>query len=140
MLGMKKEERKGAKEVIFTVTDVGKGILSSLRRKFSDSLLGLVNIQTEHEVLGLAFERKWGSSTGEINRNNGLPTIKRSWSSGMIEDLKVLSNNVILRFGQNSDAVTFPRGFPRYTGTIYQWNVSGNCLKKMEEYNDYEDD
>lgn len=131
MLGMKKEEKDGHREVIFTVTDVGKGILATLRRKLSDKVLGLINFQTEHDVLQLAFERKWGSSTGEINRNNGLPTIRKACELGMISDLRVLSNNVILGFGENPRKETFERGFPRYSGTIYQWRVSSDCMDRM---------
>lgn len=137
MLGMKKEERDGVREVLFTITDVGKGILETLRRKFTDQILNLVKFQTEHEVLKLAFERKWGSRSGEVNRNNGLPTFRKAVELGMIDDLKVLANNVILGFGDNEKAETFGRGFPRYSGTIFQWRVSANCLKQMVEIKDY---
>jgi|CXWL01.1.fsa_nt_gi hypothetical protein len=137
MLGMKKEEKDGKREVLFTVTDVGKGILATLRRKLTDQFLNLIKFQTEHEVLKLTFERKWGSSSGEVNRNNGLPTIRKACELGMIEDLRVLSNNVILRFGDTQKAETFDRGFPRYSGTIYQWRVSADCLQKMVDTKEY---
>lgn len=140
MLGMKKEEKNGNREILFTITDVGKGILETLRRKFKDRFLNLVKFRTEHEVLQLAFQRQWGSRSEEINRNNGLPTIRKACELGMIEDLRVLSNNVILRFGENEHAETFERGFPRYSGTIYQWRVSADCLKRMVEFTDYEYD
>lgn len=137
MLGMKKEEKEGGREVLFTITDVGKGILETLRRKLTDKFLNLVKFQTEHEILKLAFERKWGSRSGEVNRNNGLPTFRKACELGMIEDLRVLANNVILGFGDDEKAETFDRGFPRYSGTIFQWRVSANCLKQMVDIKDY---
>lgn len=141
MLGMKKETLSdGQKEVIFTVTDAGRGILTSLRRKFTDTVLGLVQIQTEHQVLQLTFERRWGSNTQEPNRNNGLPTIKKAADIGIIKDLRVVTNNVILHYGDIVAGQTFPAGFPRYAGTFFQWKVTQDCLPIMEKVVNYEDD
>lgn len=138
MLGLKKEDAAGVRSLLFTITDVGKGILATLRRRLTDKILNFVNFQTEHEILRLAFERKWGSRTGEINRNNGLPTFRRACELGMIDDLRVLTNNVILRFsGADIDARTLPPGFPRFSGTIYQWSVSTNSLINMSEAREY---
>lgn len=142
MLGMKKElSALSEPEVIFTVTDAGRGIMTSLRRKISDTVLGYVKMQTEHQVLQETFSRKWGSNTQEPNRNNGLPTIKKALDLGVIEDLKVITNNVMLQYSSDTvTAETFPRGHPRYAGTFIQWKVTRGCLPKMERIVDYGND
>ncbi len=124
LLGMKYE----ADKVIFTVSDVGKGILETIYKKFLIELTEIITKPKRHEVLMGAFERKYGSSTQEENRNKGLPAIKEGYQNGKILNLKVMTNDVFLHFGNENTTRTFLRGTPRLKGTIYQWEVTKECI------------
>jgi hypothetical protein len=126
LLGAKYEPDK----VIFTVTDVGKGILETLYKKrrlqVHDALVGRPN----HEVLKGAFGKKYGSTSQQVNRNKGLPSVKASFEDGKIAALKVLTNNVLLHFGDDSLSYTFAKGSPRFRGTFYQWEMNKDCINR----------
>lgn len=124
LLGIKYEDSK----VIFTITDVGKGILQTLHRKWDKKLVDFFN-KTDDEILKGAFEKKYGSQTQMINRNKGLPSIKTNFDEGRIEKLKVLTNNVLLHFDNENLSTTFKRGETRFKGTYYQWEINNNCIK-----------
>lgn len=125
LLGVKYEEQK----VIFTITDVGKGILQTLHRKWDKKLVDFFH-KTDDEILKGAFEKKYGSQTQMINRNKGLPSIKANYDEGKIEKLKVLTNNVLLHFDNDNLSTTFNKGQTRFKGTYYQWEINSNCIKK----------
>jgi hypothetical protein len=127
LLGVKYEVDK----VIFTATDVGKGILDSLYRKFSLKLADFFSGKSPNEILYGAFIQKYGSTTQEENRNKGLPIIKNSFINGTIKNLKVLTNNVILHFDDETISKTFEKGSPRFKGTFYQWEMDRDCLNKI---------
>ena len=65
--------------------------------------------KSDDEILKGAFE-KYGSATQKVNRNKGLPSIKSNYDEGNIENLKVLTNNVILNFEDSSKSKTFAKG------------------------------
>jgi hypothetical protein len=125
LLGVKYQENK----VIFTVTDVGKGILDSLYRRFSMKFFEM--FKSNDEILKGAFDKKYGSTTQEENRNKGLPAVKANFNEGTIANLKVLTNNVILHFDNESLSKEFERGTPRFKGTFYQWEMTADCLTKQ---------
>lgn len=125
LLGVKYENNN----VVFTVTDVGRGILETLYRRFSKRFFDTFN--STDEVLKGAFDKKYGSTTQEINRNKGLPAVKTNFTSGAINNLKVLTNNVILHFDDDTLSRTFNRGSPRFKGTFYQWEMNNDCLNKL---------
>jgi hypothetical protein len=127
LLGAKYEKEK----VIFTVTDVGNGILDTLYRKFGLVLRDTFARKTKDEILKGAFIEKYGSTTQELNRNKGLPTIKNSFDNGTIKCLKVLTNNVILHFDNDANSRTFGKGAPRFKGTFYQMDIDKSCLNKI---------
>lgn len=125
LLGVKYEEN----EVIFTVTDVGKGILDTLYRKFSKKLFEV--FKSDDKILQGAFDKRYGSSTQEENRNKGLPAVKANFQKGTINNLKVLTNNVILHFDNDDNSRTFSFNQPRFKGTFYQWSMTNECLAKL---------
>ncbi|MEO8148056.1 MAG: ATP-binding protein [Bacteroidia bacterium] len=125
LLGVKYGEGK----VVFTVTDVGKGILETLHRRLSKKFFE--SFKSMDEILKGAFEKKYGSTTKEVNRNKGLPAVKTHWEQGTINYLKVLTNNVILHFDNESLSNTFGIGAPRFRGTFYQWEMNKECLNKI---------
>jgi hypothetical protein len=123
LLGIKYVENR----VIFTVTDVGKGILETLYINYSHILINFV-FKNKMDVLKGAFNQKYGSSTQEENRNKGLPAIKYNSDIGTIKKLIVLTNNVILHFEDNNKSSTFSSGTPRFKGTLYQWELTKDCI------------
>lgn len=129
VLGVQYEDDK----VVFTVTDVGKGILDTLHRKFDMQLSDFFKGRSNLEILYGAFQKKYGSTTQETNRNKGLPAVKASSDRGIIANLIVLTNNVILHFHNNKASRVFKMGSPRFKGTIYQWELTQDCLTKTQE-------
>ncbi|PBQ30546.1 hypothetical protein CNR22_01760 [Sphingobacteriaceae bacterium] len=127
LLGVMYEKDK----VVFTVTDVGRGILETLYRKPLAGIKDMFTLKEKHEILNGAFEQKYGSRTREINRNKGLPAVKYNSEMGYILNLIVVTNNVILYFGEDSESSTFLRGAPRLKGTFYQWEVTKECIDKV---------
>ncbi len=127
LLGVQYDSEK----VTFTVTDVGKGILSTLHRKFGLILKDAFMGKSDSAILAGAFDQKYGSSTQEENRNKGLPAVKTRFQDGSIKSLKVLSNNVILDFENNERTKTFQKGSPRFKGTFYQWEMTKDCIHNL---------
>ncbi len=127
LLGVKYEEDR----VFFTLTDVGKGILQTLNRKFRKQLEDIFTLKSSDEILKGAFNKKYGSKTQEENRNKGLPSVKANFTEGTILELKVLTNNVILHFDNESLSKTLKSGSPRFKGTFYQWVMTKDCINKI---------
>jgi hypothetical protein len=122
-LGIKFDNDK----VICTVTDLGNGILETIRRKFSKQISDAFSLRSDVEILKRAFIQKYGSSTGEANRNKGLPSIKESFDKNYINNLLVVTNNVILQFNTNKLSKTFNDNLI-FTGTFYQWEMDKNSF------------
>jgi hypothetical protein len=125
LLGVKYEQDM----VIFTVTDVGKGILKTLYRQFTKRFFD--TFKASVDILKGAFEQKYGSTTKEINRNRGLPSIKNAFDNQLILNLKVLTNDVILHFNNNFNSKTFSKGTPWFKGTFYQWEMDKESINKL---------
>jgi hypothetical protein len=119
--------------IILTMTDVGKGILETLHRKFPRIIGDLITFKSHHDILMGAFDKKYGSTTKEVNRNKGLPSIKYNFEIGTIKSLKVLTNNVILHFDINNKSRTFEKGSARFRGTFYQWEMNNECVSKLKD-------
>jgi hypothetical protein len=113
-------------KVVFTVTDVGQGILATLNREFAKKLEDWI-FKDQAQILMGAFDRKYGSSTKEANRNKGLPSIKANFETGKISNLKVLTNNVLLQFESTTDYKIFKNN--KFRGTLYQWEMTKECLQ-----------
>lgn len=127
LLGVEYHDEK----VLFTVTDVGKGIIETLSRKFYLQIRDLLKNKDYHEILYQAFQKQYHSASNEINRNHGLPLIKSKFDENIILNLIVITNNVILHFENETLSKTFPKGAPRFRGTFYQWEMTTNCLKNL---------
>jgi len=126
LLGVRYDNDK----VLFTVTDVGRGILDTLYRKYKDIFIKDA-FKKDHEILGRAFDKKYESSTNEVNRNKGLPSVKFNFKEGNIKYLKVLTNNVILHYDDENFSKTFDRGSARFKGTYYQWEMDKECITNL---------
>ena len=63
--------------VVFTMTDIGEGILKTLRRKFVKQIQESF-FNNAVDVLVNAFEKQYESRTKDPNRNKGLPKIYKT--------------------------------------------------------------
>jgi len=124
LLGILYEDDK----VTITITDVGKGILKTLNQKFKKVFMDTLSLKTDADILKGAFVQKYGSSTREINRNKGLPSIKNGFDTGVIKNLKVLTNNVLVDFEDDTKTRIMRRGV--FKGTLYCWEVTNETIKK----------
>ena len=130
ILGMHCDEEN--KKVCFTFTDNGTGIVNTLNRKLPeeirDKLLGK-NVQ----VLKEAFNKKYGSRTEDINRNKGLPLIKKILKKGKIKNLLLITDNVYLDFEKDSGFLLSNK----FEGTFYYWEIDNNCIENEQRRNKF---
>lgn len=116
-------------EVVFTMTDIGDGILKTLRRKFMKQLQeGLFTGAVD--ILINAFEKQYESRTRDPNRNKGLPKIYKTSSESYIKNLIVITNNVILDFDNPKRSKILKNTFK---GTFYYWILNKECIEKWEK-------
>lgn len=122
ILGMHCDEE--TKKVSFTFTDNGLGIIKTLNRKYSeefrDRLMGK-NVQVIRE----AFDKRFGSRTEEINRNKGLPMIKKIFNKGKINNLILITDNVFFDFKTNDGVLLSTK----FAGTFYSWEIDLKCIE-----------
>ncbi len=128
ILGVNYEEN----QVVITITDVGMGILNKLHRNFGKIISDLLTVKKNDEILKGAFIKKYGSTSTETNRNKGLPAIKGSFNDGLIKNLKVLTNNVILHFDDDINSRVLNDG-TKFNGTFYRWVVTKDSLTKKRK-------
>jgi len=124
LLGVKYDDEK----VILTVTDVGKGIVRTLYKKLDQKILDKVKFKSNSDTLMGAFEKKYGSKSRMMNRNKGLPSIKKGFDEGIINELKVITNNVVLHFDKLNETRTVKRGISWFKGTFYRCVITKDCL------------
>lgn len=111
--------------VCFTMTDIGSGILGTLKRKASQIIKELL-LTDDKEVLDRAFDKKYTSQTKDINRNKGLPKIKTISVEKYINNLIVITNNVLLDFSNNTNSKVLNK---KFNGTFYYWELNKNCIE-----------
>lgn len=122
MVGAKFEDNK----VVFVATDLGQGILNSLKRKFPRKVIDWLT-KSDVEILEGAFNRKYGSASEEENRNNGLPSIKALNDDRQIKNLGVITNNVLLNFDNKVKSSKFATKRTAFMGTLYTWELDFDC-------------
>lgn len=121
LIGVKYEEQR----VIVIMADVGDGILGTLKKKNYQQLKDFIS-RSEIDVISGAFDKEYGSRSGNINRNKGLPAIKQAHKDGVLKELKVLTNNVAFSFDDVSESVILPS---KFNGTLYRWLVDKDCIE-----------
>jgi len=87
----------------------------------------MLTFKKDDDILKGAFIRKYESSTLKVNRNKGLPSIKNAFDKGVINTLKVLTNNVILQYGENIDSEILKHNFK---GTLYCWELTSETIEQ----------
>jgi hypothetical protein len=116
--------------VLFTVTDLGRGILDTLYRKYLTEIREV--FKSRDQILLNAFIKKYGSSTKEENRSKGLPMIKIISEKGLIEDLLVVTNDVFLPLDSKNSPVILNEPKTKFRGTFYEWKVSKQIINKYK--------
>lgn len=116
---------KDEDNVCFTMTDIGEGILGTLKRKFSQKIKEQLLIDNK-EILKRAFEKKYTSVTKDVNRNKGLPKIKNISDANYINNLIVITNNVLLNFSDSTNSKVLNR---KFNGTFYYWELNKACIE-----------
>lgn len=116
-------------KVAFTFTDNGLGILGRLERKFSKKVFETLKLTTNPEILKGVFDKKYNSRfKKQINRNKGLPVIKKTQEDGRISNLQVIANNVYLSL-DSKKSIQLGSSF---SGTFYYWEVDAENVKKWK--------
>lgn len=117
-------------KVTFVVLDLGVGILDSLARDYWDVLKDLFMNHSEKQILEGAFLRKYKSASEDNNRNRGLPSIKKAFNDGCVEQLNVLANNVCLDFVNSKKSKKFASNKNKaFDGTLYSWVLTADSFK-----------
>lgn len=106
-------------KVHYILTDAGFGILTTLKKKFSQKVVD-ATIKTDAQILHDVFRKEYQSSTGEINRYKGLPIIYESFTEGHVSNLIVVTNKVYYDF-EHRITKELKHG---YKGVLYSWTVS----------------
>jgi hypothetical protein len=127
-LGISYNKKSENKYIEYTLTDIGFGILKTLRKKHYQILTDLLLIRNE-DVLERAFDKKYNSQSGEPNRNKGLPLIKDKYEKNLINDLIVVTNDVILDFNSAQRAKKLKNSLP---GTFFTWKINIENFNKWK--------
>jgi hypothetical protein len=122
---------KSESEICFIMTDIGEGILGTLKRKFSQIIKDLFLFDNK-EILLRAFEKKYDSSTKDINRNKGLPKIKKIADEKFVNNLIVIANDVLLDFSNGTNSKILKQ---KFKGTFYYWELNKNCIETWKSRN-----
>lgn len=118
-------------ELIFVLSDAGKGILKTLNRKYK-KIIDTLSLKDNTEILFRAYEKKYNSVTDEVNRNKGLPLIKHISDKRRIMDLKVITNDVYLDFDNLNKSKNLNH---KYSGTLYLWKINKEILESYGQDN-----
>jgi hypothetical protein len=116
-------------KVVFNITDLGKGIIETLFISEKLKFIDFWTFRDNLDVLERVFQRKYGSLSQEINRNKGLPSIKKIHDENKINNLIVCSNNVILNFDNKEKSSIFKNDSADFYGTFYQWELNKKCIE-----------
>lgn len=115
-------------KVVFTMTDIGDGILKTLKRKLAKKIQeGFFTDAID--ILKNAYEKQYESRTKDPNRNKGLPKIYKTSSEGYINNLIVITNNVLLNFENVEKSKILKNSLK---GTFYYWILNKECIEKWE--------
>lgn len=129
ILGLRRESET---EITITFTDIGNGILKTLKRKPQDVVWDVVAQRNNSvDILRRVFEKKYGSSTNEPNRNRGLPMIKKKLGDIKNSNLKVLTNDALLAFDNPSESKNLKDIQAHFHGTFYQWSIKNGANQNL---------
>ena len=110
--------------VRFSILDLGKGILETVYRRFIKRITQVFS--NDIEFLNDVFDKQYTSSSREENRYKGLPSIKKAFIDGKIENLYVMTNSVLLCFNNPTQSIQFSLSRNAFRGTLYYWEINKN--------------
>ena len=113
-------------EVLFTITDIGEGILTTINRKLSIKIKEKVKNISAVEMLMNSFGKRYETRTMDENRNKGLPTIYDVSQKRYIEDMTVITNNAFCKLNDETQSKCLKNNFD---GTFYQWKLNKKCIE-----------
>lgn len=116
-------------KIVINITDLGRGILESLHRGKRLQLIDYFFLRGSLQILERAFERKYGSLSQEVNRNKGLPFIKKTYEDNKVKNLIVSTNDIFYNFDRIDKCVTSQLESTSFSGTFYQWEIDKNCVQ-----------
>lgn len=116
-------------KVSYILTDTGKGILSTLKRKKAELFADIFHFKQDTEVLKGIFEGAYQSQTGEINRHKGLPEVYESFKEGWISDLQVITNCVFYNFETKQKRILTNE----FKGVMISWTLSKQNIEKWKK-------
>lgn len=111
------------------IGDIGRGIMSTLKKKFRQSIGDIIATRDDVKVLYNLFDRKYQSSTFEDNRNQGLPKIKDLYEKNYISNLCVVTNRVYLDFNNLNSRVLRNN----LSGTFYSLVITTENIKIWQQ-------
>jgi disulfide oxidoreductase YuzD len=82
-------------------------------------------LKNDIDVLDRAFNKKYASVTNDINRNKGLPKIKKIVTENYVDNLIVITNGVFLDFSNEANSKILNK---KFNGTFYYWELNKNCI------------
>jgi hypothetical protein len=119
-------------KVIFTFADNGQGILKTLKRKLGTRFFDSLQLKNNIDILKGAFDKKYSSRHEEqVNRNKGLPLLKKIKTKGQVNNLLVITNDVYLRLDNNSSIALNTN----FSGTFYYWELDAESINNGERRN-----
>ena len=104
----------------FNFLDTGVGILESINIKLSESLLRMVGIRNNADLMRDVLEGKIGSRTRLHYRGNGLPEIIKRFKMEQFSRLIIISNNVYADLEKDEYRVLAKP----LDGTFFHWEIS----------------
>lgn len=111
-------------KVNFIVVDTGEGILRTIHKKLPE--LFMDKFRDNGDVLEDILNKEYQSRTKEINRHKGLPKIKENYDAGYVDNMKILTNNVLYDMASK----TYEKTKNEYFGVLYSWSFTkDNYLK-----------
>ena len=131
-LGVNFDTKNNNKYVQFILTDMGDGILKTLKRKYITMIKEEFRDISDDTILKRAFEKKYGSKTKESNRNKGLPLILDKIDKKHINNMVVITNKVLLNFQNENQNEILNKNFP---GTFYSWEIDLNTINYGQRRN-----
>lgn len=116
--------------VVFTFADNGSGILGTLHRKLTQQFFDGLQLKNNEAILKGAFTKNYASRhEAQINRNKGLPLLKKIVSNGEVKNLFVIANNVLLHI----DSYTSMSLNKNFSGTFYYWELDNECINTWQK-------
>lgn len=117
-------------KVIFAFADNGQGILSTIRRKFGQAFFDSLQLKGDSRILEGAFLQKYGSRhEDQLNRNKGLPMVRKIQAQEEVKNLFVITNNVFLHL---DSFISVPID-QHFKGTFYYWELDQDALDKWKQ-------